>query len=470
MKNFVENALKNSRNNSVKISVKSQMLKCGSEGGEAVCREELRNEKEKSLLSQYFSAKFLQLIHPSPFGFTLIELLVVMSIMVLLVAVSVPLLKPMFDSKKTKNAAEMVAAAFQRVRFKAMEEQTSCGIQFDRFTEKTEEGDVSNVSVRMRLIKSGKAYLNPTEVCAKVEVITINNPLKPNPDADEPITEIPTEDSDNATPGIQWRVSTIKLYRYNSETDKWVSSDDSSTEQTAWNNDRKTKEVKIQFGRQGRFYKLRNVKEKVADNKYKFHYTFDPPFNNLNLHEDNPDEVVEFKVLQPPRSSLSPPVVLPRGTVVDLAFSGGYEGTTYHDFKKVNTQDEDTQDKGIKLVFTPAGYVDKFYVDETEYKPYSGLTYLCIGEWERQVNVTYDKENEEYEFRTLSEDNKNNLETITNFWITLHPQTGQVRITEMAPIKTDTSGDWWEHVDADKLEPVLKEGRTLAAERYGISE
>ncbi|MDR3198095.1 MAG: prepilin-type N-terminal cleavage/methylation domain-containing protein, partial [Planctomycetaceae bacterium] len=63
-------------------------------------------------------------------GFTLIELLVVISIMVLLVAASVPLLKPVFKSQKTKNAAQTVAAALQRTRFRAMEEQASCGIQF----------------------------------------------------------------------------------------------------------------------------------------------------------------------------------------------------------------------------------------------------------------------------------------------------------------------------------------------------
>jgi hypothetical protein len=58
MKNFVENASKNSRNHLVKNSVESQMLKWISQGGGAVCRELFGNDREKSLLSQYFSAKF----------------------------------------------------------------------------------------------------------------------------------------------------------------------------------------------------------------------------------------------------------------------------------------------------------------------------------------------------------------------------------------------------------------------------
>jgi prepilin-type N-terminal cleavage/methylation domain-containing protein len=61
-------------------------VKMGRSGGGTVCREELRNDREKSLLSQYFSAKFLQLIRSSPFGFTLVELLVVIAIIGVLIA------------------------------------------------------------------------------------------------------------------------------------------------------------------------------------------------------------------------------------------------------------------------------------------------------------------------------------------------------------------------------------------------
>jgi prepilin-type N-terminal cleavage/methylation domain-containing protein/prepilin-type processing-associated H-X9-DG protein len=66
------------------------MLKWASEGGGTVCREELRNDREKSLLSQYFSAKFLQLVRSSPFGFTLVELLVVIAIIGVLIALLLP--------------------------------------------------------------------------------------------------------------------------------------------------------------------------------------------------------------------------------------------------------------------------------------------------------------------------------------------------------------------------------------------
>ncbi|MDR0706220.1 MAG: prepilin-type N-terminal cleavage/methylation domain-containing protein [Planctomycetaceae bacterium] len=312
-------------------------------------------------------------------AFTLIELLVVMSIMVLLVAMSVPMLKPMFESQKTKNAAQTVAAALQRVRFKAMEEQAACGIQFDRFT----EGDANNVSLRMRLLKSGNAYLNPPDVRARVE----NN--------------------------------VINFYEYDSVSGKW------NNPTTPQDIQKITDASSIQFGRQGRFYSKTDL-------------TLDLPFIGLNLPENNDADAMEFKVLQSPRASLSPPVVLPRGTVIDLAFSSA---PSVSNEERFNNKDP-TKTKGVKIVFTPAGYLDKeFYIDDTRYELYNGLIYFCIGEWERGLDP--------------ADDGKNNIETMTNFWVTLNPKTGQVRITEMAPASNNTD---------------VQGARKFAAEHFGISE
>jgi prepilin-type N-terminal cleavage/methylation domain-containing protein len=305
-------------------------------------------------------------------AFTLVELLVVMTIMVLLVAASVPMLKPMFDSQKTKNAADTVAAALQRVRFKAMEEQATCGIQFDRFT----EGNASNVSLRMRLLKSRGAYINQPNVRVRVEN------------------------------GV------IKFYQ--SASGEWGSSSSIPTP-TEWNahvNDGDS----VQFGRQGRFYKLEeNSKTKLA-----------PPFEfiphpneekGFYLPKNSTDDAMEFKVLQSPQASLTPPVVLPRGTVVDLEFSSGYFSNAEIPFSNATNGE-------IKIIFSPAGYIDKFEVNGNSYTPSGGLIYFCVGEWDRQTISSG---------TTLAEDGKNNIEVPTSFWITIHPKTGQVRITETAP-------------------------------------
>jgi prepilin-type N-terminal cleavage/methylation domain-containing protein len=62
----------------------------GRSRGGAVYREELRNENGKCWFSQYFSARFLQLLRSSPFGFTLVELLVVIAIIGVLIALLLP--------------------------------------------------------------------------------------------------------------------------------------------------------------------------------------------------------------------------------------------------------------------------------------------------------------------------------------------------------------------------------------------
>jgi hypothetical protein len=128
--------------------------------------------------------------------------------------------------------------------------------------------------------------------------------------------------------------------------------------------------------------------------------------------------------------------VLPRGTVIDLTFSAGCIGPEVSGNYNSNKL---SFINGQYILFTPNGYIDYF---QTKYEPfYGGLIYFCIGEWERGLN--------------LAEDGKNNIETMTNFWVTLNPKTGQVRITEMAPAANSAD---------------VQGARKFAAEHFGISE
>jgi hypothetical protein len=304
----------------------------------------------------------------------------------------------MFESQKTKNAAQTVAAALQRVRFKAMEEQKTYGIEFQPFENN------QNVAVQMKLVKMGNNVLNSSDI--RIKVISGN------------INLCVYDQDSNLLPGD------TNYY--------WTNSPNSSAQQTSlataitnWNQ-QVTAGCDVQFGRQGRLYRLATPTTLAA------------PYHQLTLPENSSsDAALEYKIVQSPRSSLTPPVVLPRGTVIDLAHSAGCNAlenlTNYNHNKLMPIQ---------YILFTPNGYIDYF---DGNYNPYyGGLIYLCIGEWERGLN--------------LAEDGKNNIETMTNFWVTLNPKTGQVRVTEMAPY------------DSDPTKLPIENARKFAAEHFGISE
>lgn len=85
-------------------------------------------------------------------------------------------------------------------------------------------------------------------------------------------------------------------------------------------------------------------------------------------------------------------------------------------------------------MFSPAGYVDRFYTDgnidsgekinpdeiiTVTHKPFRGVFYFLVGEWDK-ING--------------GEDGKNNLETQSNFWVTIKDRDGTVRISPNAEI------------------------------------
>jgi type II secretory pathway pseudopilin PulG len=345
----------------------------------------------------------------------LVELLVVMSIMVLLVAVSVPMLKPMFKSQKTKNAAETVAAALQRVRFKAMEEQETYGISFEPF----DPVNYQNVVVQMRLVKMGTPVLNSQDIRIIIASGVINFCVY-----DQDHGQV-TRKNDDGDPDPD-----TNYY--------WTTNPNTSAKKTARANAKDEWDAKvrggyeIQLARQGKVYKLDSPSNLAF------------PYHSLTLPADVPvppptyfNNALEYNIVQQPRSTLSPPVVLPKGTVVDL--NSGYSSVP---FGYGPSYEIPINSANKYLLFTPNGNIDYF---QGYYKPcYGGLIYLCIGEWERGIGA--------------AEDNKDNIQTLTNFWVTLNPKTGQVRITEMAP--HDNPG----------LGTALEKARKYAAEHYGIHE
>jgi hypothetical protein len=152
----------------------------------------------------------------------------------------------------------------------------------------------------------------------------------------------------------------------------------------------------------------------------------------LTLPEDDPEldmgtDAMEYRISKLSGSGIAlawlPPVVMPYGTIVDLAFSGGETVKSGSNIPSCFSPGDE-----VVVIFSPAGHVDVLSINGEEMKV-NEMLYFCVGNGDRQVDMSGNP---------TAEDGKSNLETPATYWITLHPKTGVVRITENAPIK---SGD-----------------------------
>ncbi|MDR2345854.1 MAG: hypothetical protein LBE18_07280 [Planctomycetaceae bacterium] len=309
------------------------------------------------------------------YAMTLVELLVVMTIMVILVAVSVPSLKPMLESQRAANGARVVALKLQQARIKAMRENKPCGVEFMRY-----DND-NKISLQMRNVKDVPNFNRLNEDDGR---------------------EVKCRVIDNGN-----NTGTITLVKKRPEDSEWIAIDPEGSADVTWRQ-RVLRGLTIQFNRQGKHYYL---SDSFTVNNY----------NAGNLPTSATDPPVEFNVTQRPSSMLNVITVLPRGTVVDLQHSeyrtrmtstiGGSDFT----FSSANATHIN---RSVIIMFSPTGYVDRFYVDGTENqgndRPFRGVFYLLIGEWDKIDS---------------GEDGKNNEETESNFWVTIKDRDGTVRIS-----------------------------------------
>jgi hypothetical protein len=207
--------------------------------------------------------------------------------------------------------------------------------------------------------------------------------------------------------------------------------------------------LKIQFNRQGNWYDLLDSFT-IADCNIQL------PDNNNVPFPDTTNSAVEFNVTQRPVPMLNSITVLPRGTIVDLKYSE-HEGDMRNnvngerdtqqvvefavdDTDSSSPQLPDYMPRSVIVMFSPAGYVSRFYVDglqnvddeSKEILPFRGVFYFLVGEWDR-INS--------------GEDGRDNLATPSNFWVTIKDRDGSVRISPNA--ETNNLNDARRHACED---------------------
>ena len=348
-----------------------------------------------------------QLVHC---GMTLVELLVVVSIIGLLLAVSVPLLRPVLDSRRTSNAAQVLAGAFQYARMKSHQEGKNYGIKLLPF------GTAPTTVIQLRLQKNSPKWVNPPHI----RVVVRNGEIIPCCFWQDMVSGAVEWQDRGDTPAEQAELDSVKellVLGY-----------------------------AIQFNRVGHWFAIE------ADGKLA------SPYDALNLPEDpdNKAEALEYSIAALPVTAWVPQTVMPRGMIVDLAFSGGetvgfgggnnktesdIPATVFPPSDEVRTHfptGAEIEIEYVIVMFSPAGHVDWLYISYAsthngdKYRlplrfKVNEMLYFCVGEWDRQIeNGT-----------TLAEDKKSNLDAPATYWVTIHPKTGEVRIAENAPGSND---------------------------------
>ena len=360
-------------------------------------------------------------------GLTLVELLVTISIMGLVIAVSIPMVRPMMVSNKVKSGADVVAGFLAQARNRAIEENRPVGVTFERILNYEDNGayPYNGASVLMRQVAEPKP-LSGFGKDVRVAVDTSGQII-------------------------------FRVWNPNVSPPRW---DDDLSEITYWN-----KLVhpgdQIQFDGKGPKYEI------MAG------YTI-----NMNVNQTPPvyapDQPALFKVFRKPRPgkvapTMATPVAMPEGIVVDLDASGmgkrlcdarnmvdSYGGDNYDwtavrdDFCARDQADKDS----VTIMFSPTGEVDRVYYSS---KPYNNITgapadpgvaipsgpiYLNIGIWERagfweddggwKISNLYLPESDH-----LPNCDMRNYRDMNNYWVTIFPRTGAVRVNRVA--NTDSS-------------------------------
>jgi len=331
-------------------------------------------------------------------GMTLVELLVVVVIIVLLLAISVPMLKPVLESRKTSNAAQVLAGVFRQARTKAIKEGLYCGVRLSPFE------TAPTAVVRLPLKREGvSCAVNPPNVRVKVDH------------------------------------GTIVFYCFDTTTWEWKKPSEISSISTDLQADLETAQThfegmgEVQFNRLGRSLRFHTTDSGIR---------LFSPYTDLVLPEDISSDAMEYRISKRSGTSMPwfPPVVMPHETIVDLVFSGGEEVVPI----AFSAWDE------VVVVFSPAGYVDYIEINGKQTKV-NEMLYFCVGEWDRQIDA-----NDATKTRTLAEDGRTNLQSPATYWVTLHPKTGGIRITENAPIRAVSA----------TLKEQLQDARKFAREHF----
>ncbi len=322
-------------------------------------------------------------------GLTLIELLVVVSIMMLLMVVTVPRLRPAMENRRIREAARSVNVYLSSARSRAIENGRPCGVAIVR------DGDLPLAGAKLIQVEVPPPYAGEME--GSRMVFFSQNGL----------------------------VGTAQFW-----------SDSSGTQlEDPIGTPIGTGLIRpgdtVQFGYQGHLYRIVGITA-TGPNTWDFLFSSTTTAALPNMLPSNPSPTPQeryaasrpFQVFRQPVTSAVAPLRLPRSVVIDL----WYSGTASAWF--ANSQTTPLKLPYPTIMFSPTGSVQEVAADPFGTVPAIEPIFLLVGRRDR-VNPDPQQGNEaNHTIPAVAEDGRTNLDDLANLWVAINPQTGYIVCTE----------------------------------------
>lgn len=371
---------------------------------------------------------------------TLIELLVVVSIMMLLVLIAVPRMRPGLEERRIREAARSVNVYLSSARSRAIENQRPFGVAILRDANSPLSGvsliqvevpvpyagDVAGAAMRLMNATPSASFPNRTVLRAQIHSGDVSPGLMRWGDLVQfgyqgPLYRIVDDTADNTPSGASYPTATDVGADFplnpTDLTRGFIDFSVGTVDGSGWITDRWL--TLVAEGAQ-----MYNVPWATT-----WPPTASPP--------------VPFVVCRQPVPSSVAPLQLPRNTVLDL----WYSGTASTPFS--NTTTTSTSTPITTILFNSTGAVDQVAAHNLggSIRALEPI-YLMVGRRDR-VNpdvtdtVTYTEQGVAIpQPRPVAEDGRTNLADLTNLWVAVNPQTGYVTCAEMANgLTTDDHGN-----------------------------
>ena len=364
-------------------------------------------------------------------GITLIELLVAMTILLMITAITLPVIAPNLATRRIREAARDVDVYLGVARNRAIELGRPVGVM------------LAPMSI-------GSQSLPATSTLFQVEV----PPPYGGQSINSTATVQQTSTTSPPTTATTWNMKPGVTGDYFDTTQVHV-------------NDR------VRLNHEGPFYVVNAVTASLATlslSAQTFTSGYQPPWP-LSSAGSTSLPAVPFEVFPHPIRSSVPPLQLPSGAIVDLQYSGidvppGTTSTTMNNWPywfATMAAINNGNAVGVMIVFLPTGAVEGMYYPTQAQgasltsllglnAPYpfrpTSLIYLNVGKWERLDRTVGNKPNTAPNTASTNQwanDGLYNWQDPDCLWVTINPQNGYVTTKENAALSHSflTSGNAW---------------------------